>query len=117
MKLSPDVAALNPDIKIPPPPKYCNEPTIVDGLRFDSKKEAQRWGELQLLQAAGAISALSRQVWFDLYGGVRMRVDFTYTENGALVAEDVKGKATRDWLNKAKLFRARYAGEWELRIV
>ena len=46
--------------------KYKNVPTIVDGIRFDSKKEANRDAELRLLQRAGHITNLQRQVPFDL---------------------------------------------------
>jgi hypothetical protein len=34
-------------------PKYRATPIILDGIRFDSKREAKRWAELQLLQRAG----------------------------------------------------------------
>lgn len=43
-------------------PKYHNKKTVVDGRTFDSKKEAERYDELLLLQRAGAITDLSRQV-------------------------------------------------------
>ena len=119
---SADVKALSPqlfaDTKAPAKPnKYGNRRVEIDGVWFDSQKEATRWGELQLLERTGAIRCLERQVWFKLTAGIRMRLDATYIENGKQIAEDVKGMApTRDWLNKAKLFRACYP-DWELRIV
>lgn len=82
--------------------------TVVDGIKFDSKREAKRWSELQLLERAGEISNLQRQVPFPLFGrddpiqtptGRQMRyiADFVYTDNrlsGATVVEDAKGWAT-----------------------
>lgn len=99
------------------PSKYHNTRVEWDGEWFDSRKELARWLELRLMERGGVISDLHRQVWFDLAAGIRMRLDATYIENGKLIAEDVKGmKPTREWLNKAKLFKDRYT-EWELRIV
>ena len=46
--------------------KYRNEKTVVAGLTFDSKAEARRYGELQLLERAGRISDLRRQVPIEL---------------------------------------------------
>lgn len=119
---SADVKALSPDlfadVSAPAKPnKYGNVRMQIDGVWFDSQKEANRWQELCLLERAGAIRCLERQVTFKLTAGIRMRLDATYIEDGKLIAEDVKGMApTRDWLNKAKLFRECYP-EYELRIV
>lgn len=44
--------------------KYGNKKVIVDGIVFDSKKEAMRWKELCLLEKAGTIRNLQRQVPF-----------------------------------------------------
>jgi uncharacterized protein DUF1064 len=46
--------------------KYRNQPTIIDGIRFDSKKEAARYEELKLLEWHGDISKLALQVKFSL---------------------------------------------------
>ena len=46
--------------------KYGNRKTEIDGLTFDSAKEAKRWGELKLLERAGRIRKLRRQVSYDL---------------------------------------------------
>jgi Fe2+ transport system protein B len=84
--------------------KYHNVPTVQpDGTRFDSRKEARRWAELQLLERAGLVRDLQRQVSYELAPSVkfagaaraqpplRLIVDFRYTEGGQTVLEDVKG--------------------------
>lgn len=82
--------------------KYNNIKTItLDGIEHDSKKEAKRWMELCLLQRAGEISDLKRQVPFELIPkqegerAVKYIADFVYTERGKQVVEDVKSLATR----------------------
>lgn len=84
--------------------KYRNTPVVVDGIRFDSKGEARRWGDLNFLQRANHISDLKRQVTFDL-GVCKFRADFTYVQNGALVVEDFKGVITPEFRIKAKLMK------------
>lgn len=92
--------------------KYRNQPTTIDGVTFPSKKEAARWIELRLLQKAGLISDLRRQVKFDLaVNGTKVCAywaDFTYIENAALVVEDTKSSATKTpvFRLKAKLMAA-----------
>ena len=82
--------------------KFNAQKVTIDGLTFDSKKEALRYQELKLLQRAGAITDLQRQVKFEvvpkcpkLDGGMsRARyyiADFVYKERRMLVVEDVKG--------------------------
>jgi len=96
------------------PPKFRNQKVTVDGLSFDSKKEARRWGELSLLQRAGQISNLSRQVRMPLRVNEvtigHIVPDFSYSANGQIVYEDVKSVATITpmfkW--KAKHFLAQY---------
>lgn len=94
--------------------KYHSKKAVVDGAKFDSRKEARRYKELLLLERAGAIQGLERQVRFELipsqrYDGkvverpVHYIADFTYTENGNLVVEDVKGMKTKDYIIKRKL--------------
>lgn len=46
--------------------KYKAKKTIVDGIEFDSQKEAARWRELVLLERAGQIQNLRRQVKYVL---------------------------------------------------
>lgn len=86
--------------------KYGNKKTVVDGITFDSKREAARWLELKMLERAGHISELQRQVRVELAPGVkfegearakpalRLIVDFGYVEAGRRVLEDVKSPAT-----------------------
>jgi hypothetical protein len=82
--------------------KYGNRKIEYNGEKYDSVKEYRRHDELKLLERAGKISGLQRQVKFELIpaqkigGKVVERActyvaDFVYTENGATVVEDVKG--------------------------
>lgn len=82
------------------PPKYRNKKIEIDGLKFDSQKEARRWSELRLLERAGHITALSRQQRLALRVNDKLVCtfipDFTYTDDqGQAVVEDVKSPATR----------------------
>lgn len=90
--------------------KYRNQPCVVDGLPFASKREANRYGELKLLQIAGQISDLRRQVPFELVvNGVlvcKYVADAVYVERGEQVVEDAKGIRTRDYRIKCKLMKA-----------
>lgn len=99
-------------------PKYGNRKTVVDGITFDSLREAARWGELRMLERAGHISQLKRQVIYELapsvkFSGTRRAkpalryiVDFTYREGDALIAEDVKGMQTKEFQIKRHLMLA-----------
>ena len=98
----------------PAGPKYKNKKTVVGNETFDSGKEAARWKELCLLQQAGAISDLERQVKFVLIPSQKVNgkvverecsyiADFVYTENGIRVVEDTKGYKTKDYIIKRKL--------------
>ncbi len=93
-----------------PKNKYGAVPTVVDGRRFASKKEAKRYGELKLLQQAGKISDLVCQVRFPLTVNEQLVctyvADFTYFEDGHLIVEDAKGKRTGEYKLKAKLMKA-----------
>lgn len=93
--------------------KYNATKALVDGNVFDSRKEAQRFLELSVLEKAGEIINLRRQVKFLLIpaqrepdttgpkGGVKRGkviereisyiADFVYERNGETVVEDVKG--------------------------
>lgn len=112
--------------------KYRSKKVIRDGMTFDSIKEYQRFCELRLLERAGAITNLERQVPFELipaqyhtfarYGKRGQRIkdgkrciekaamyhaDFVYidTETGMKVVEDVKSEATKtkDYILRRKL--------------
>jgi hypothetical protein len=100
--------------------KYRNVKTTVDGVTFDSKAEAKRWGDLQLLERAGRISGLRRQVKFELAPAVviagrkrpavRYIGDFGYleTRTGEYVVEDVKGIQTPVFRLKRHLMKHVY---------
>lgn len=86
--------------------KYGNKRITVDGIRFDSIREANRWQELRLLERGGAIRNLRRQVPFELLPqckvcGKTLRkksyvADFVYLdERGNQVVEDAKGVRTQ----------------------
>ncbi len=110
------------------PSKYGNLATSLGGESFDSRAEARRYQELQLLQYAGSISGLVRQVPFVLQEGFRDRyghywraINYTcdflyYASDGRCIVEDVKGHASRDFMLRAKLFARRYP-EIEFRVV
>jgi len=82
--------------------KYHAVKTVVDDIKFDSKGEAKRYQELQLMLKAGEISEFSRQVPFVLAPAVvlngrkkpalRYVADFVYCDKqGFQVVEDFKG--------------------------
>ena len=105
--------------------KYGNKKTTVDGITFDSQKEAKRYKELSLMERSGMISDLQMQVKYVLIpaqrepatigkkGGlhkgkliereVSYVADFVYQENGHIVVEDTKGFRTKDYLLKRKM--------------
>lgn len=83
--------------------KYNSKKTEVDGIRFDSLKEARRWKTLRLLEESGEIADLQRQVRFTVIPEQRIDgkvverkteyiADFTYTDRltGKTVVEDTK---------------------------
>lgn len=108
-----------------PKSKYGSRKVTRDGITFDSVKEYRRFCELTLLQRAGSITELQRQVEFVLIpaqkepdtvgvrGGVKKGktielavkyvADFVYKENGKTVVEDTKGFKTKDYIIKRKL--------------
>lgn len=85
--------------------KYKARPTRVDGRRFASLKEANRFRQLRLLQQAGKISDLRCQVPFPLIIPTKYIADFVYIDNrdGCEVVEDVKGYRTPEYKRKKKL--------------
>ena len=92
--------------------KYRNKKTVVDGITFDSQREAKRWQELTLMQKAGEITELERQVRYPIrVNGTEVCCyisDATYRKDGKLVVEDSKGVRTAVFSLKAKLFKAVY---------
>lgn len=80
-----------------PKKKYRNQPTVVDGIRFDSKREARYYEQLKLRRAAGEVSYWLRQVPFHMQGGTRYVVDFAvfFVDSARAPAYvDVKGRET-----------------------
>lgn len=92
----------------PKPRKYLNNKVVIDGIEFDSRKEARRWAVLKLMLAAGEITDLQRQVVFELAPAarlapdfrlkpaIRLIADFTYRRDGELIVEDTKSIATKN---------------------
>ena len=108
--------------------KYQAIKTLINGIEFDSRKEARRYQELLLLERAGVILNLKTQVKYVLIpaqyetfarykeNGQRLLdgkkllerecsyiADFVYEENGKEVVEDTKGIKTKDYIIKRKL--------------
>ncbi|MBQ9269692.1 MAG: DUF1064 domain-containing protein [Oscillospiraceae bacterium] len=111
--------------------KYKNQKTEVDGIPFDSKKEARRFLELRGMERCGAIYDLRLQVNFTLIEGYTKptgervkpetyKADFTYyrpDENGDFtiyIVEDVKSKGTRT--EKYKIKRKQMHDKFHLEI-
>ena len=124
--------------------KYGNEKARVDGIVFDSVREARRYKQLKLMQLAGQISDLRMQVPFELVPAqyerskdvytkgprkgqpkrgrciekaVTYYADFVYSERGRRIVEDTKGMRTKDYIIKRKLFRLRYGDQYDFREV
>lgn len=93
--------------------KYGSVRTVADGIEFASKSEAERYGELKLMLAAGAISDLRLQVPYDLGDGGKYVADFVYREprpdgdygEWVEIVEDRKGYKTREYKRKRKLMQ------------
>ena len=101
--------------------KYHNKPVEVDGIRFDSQREAVHYGMLKLREKAGEIQRLRCHPRYDIVvNGVKvgfMKPDFEYYDTKAdrVRTEDVKGaKPTEAWALKAKIFKALYGREIEI---
>ena len=100
--------------------KYHNKRTTVDGITFDSKKEARRYAELKMLEKGGAISQLVLQPRFELqesfkkngktYRKIEYVADFMYRDNekNVTIVEDVKGIKTDVYKLKRKMFEKVY---------
>ena len=110
--------------------KYSNQKVTIDGINFDSKREAKRYYELKLLERAGEIRHLRRQEKFllipsqfeeviDAKGKPKQKcierecvyiADFVYQDSrtGKLVVEDTKGVRTKEYIIKRKLMLKEY---------
>ena len=103
--------------------KYGARKTTIDGIKFDSKHEAERYAELKLLQRAGEIRDLQLQVPFELIpaqkrNGKTIReckyiADFAYFDKrtGETVVEDAKGMRTDVYKLKKKMMLWEYGIE------
>lgn len=93
--------------------KYHAKKTVVDGIEFDSAKEAKRYTKLRAMEENNEIHGLLLQVPFELlpsfdlegvkYRGVRYIADFVYYRDDKRVVEDCKGFKTPEYKLKKKL--------------
>lgn len=96
--------------------KYRAKKITVDGVTYDSKKEYKRFCDLALLERAGHIQDLQRQVRITLIPSqkdpetgktlerpVYYIADFVYRQDGREIVEDVKGYKTKEYILKRKL--------------
>lgn len=94
------------------PSKYKNKKKLINGIEFDSTKEATRYQDLAAMQACGRISDLRRQVPYPIYiNGIFVcdyRADFVYVCDKIRIVEDVKGHRTDIYKLKKKMVEAEY---------
>ena len=103
--------------------KYHNTKTVLNGIKFDSKLEAERYAQLKILERVGVIRALELQPSFDLLPSFRKngktwrktvyKADFRYIlcEGDRIIIEDVKGSTaviTDVFRLKQKMFEYKY---------
>jgi hypothetical protein len=96
--------------------KYRAKRIVVDGVKFDSKREFECWTKLRALEKSGAINNLQRQVVFVLAPAVvldgrkktqlKYVADFTYEENGKQIVADAKGMKTPVYRIKKHLMKS-----------
>ena len=111
--------------------KYHNTKTVADGIKFDSKLEAERYAQLKILERAGVIRNLELQPKYELIPSFRKngktwrrtlyKADFRYilAEDDSYIIEDVKGSTaviTDVFRLKQKLFEYKYP-EYTISIV
>lgn len=110
--------------------KYNNEKTTIDGIKFASRLEAERFQQLRLLEKAEEIEALQLQVEFQILTGwtnpdtgERTRskyyvADFVYydKQSGKWIIEDTKGMETSDFKLKWDFMKTLYR-DFEFRKV
>ena len=109
--------------------KYNAKKTVVDGIEFDSLREADRYCELKLLEKANEIRNLELQPRFllqdkfkDKMGTTHRKIeyvaDFLYIDNdGKAIVEDVKGVLTDVYKIKKKMFLKIYYDQYEFREI
>ena len=101
--------------KVGKPNKYFAKKTVAMGLKFDSRWEAERWGQLKAMERAGVISELERQIKYELViNDIKICnyiADFRYylqEEDGTskFIVEDAKGIQTPEFKLKKKMMKA-----------
>jgi hypothetical protein len=120
LKLPPHLRPLNPGVpavvQVKTPPKYGNRRVVVNGVRFDSEREAAVYHDHALRQAAGEIDDLVAhpryplEAYGQLLGHYEADLSYVETATGQVVVVDVKSGPTRTPLYrlKKKLFEAQY---------
>lgn len=94
--------------------KYGNRKVMIEGITFDSSKEANRYGQLMQQLEQGEIKDLELQKSFELIPKqkderpVYYKADFSYYYQNKPIVEDVKGYRTKDYIIKRKLFKICY---------
>nr|DAH32133.1 MAG TPA: Endonuclease [Caudoviricetes sp.] len=111
--------------------KYHNTKTVADGIKFDSRLEAKRYGQLKMMERAGVIRDLELQPEYELIPSFMKnsktwrrtvyKADFRYilAEGDRIIIEDVKGSTaviTDVFRLKQKLFEYKYP-EYTISIV
>lgn len=99
-----------PAVKPRKAPKYRNEPTVVDGITFPSRLEADVYVHLNARELAGEIRELRRQAPFAIViNGIHVCdyvADFVFKEKRRTVVVDAKGVKTAIYRLKRKLMAA-----------
>ncbi|WEA24047.1 DUF1064 domain-containing protein [Rhizobium binxianense] len=95
--------------------KFGAKKTMFEGILFDSKREAEVYRDLKLLERAGRISGFERQRKFELIVNGEIvgtyRADFAFIDHdqdGRFRVVDVKGVVTRDFRRVQKIIKAIY---------
>jgi len=89
--------------------KFGARQTIMDEIKFPSKKEAKRYEQLKELKKLGDVIFFLRQVPFHLPGNVKYVCDFmVFWSNGEITIEDVKGMKIEPYMTKKKILEALY---------
>lgn len=98
--------------------KFNASPTVVDGIRFDSRAEAREFQRLRQLEDAGKIGDLRLQPKFDcIVNGKKIcayKADFSYRQGGRLRVTDIKGVRTQRFNVVKKLVEALHGVEIEV---
>lgn len=95
--------------------KYHNQPTRVDGIRFDSKREARYYQQLRFEQQSGSVRYFLRQVPMHLPGGTKLVVDFMVVmADGRVRFVDAKGRETQAFKIKRREVQHHYPIALEL---